>query len=186
MVVTPAASSLARCERLTPAISGRLSAASHSSRQTVRQRQRVQAAEGSERVAEVAAPMYSHVSYDIVRGQYHLVHQPDILIIEGLNVLQTGPRLMVSDLFDFSIYVDARIEDIEQWYVRRFLALRTKFAEPDSHFHHYSGLNDRDATVAAIAAASMASSKSIVPTTRERCAGSVTNGVAWGCASAHV
>ncbi|MBJ8343764.1 type I pantothenate kinase [Antrihabitans sp. YC2-6] len=99
---------------------------------------------------EVAAPVYSHTSYDIVRGQYHLVHQPDILIIEGLNVLQTGPRLMVSDLFDFSIYVDARIEDIETWYVRRFLALRTKFAEPESHFHHYSGLNDKDATAAAM------------------------------------
>ncbi len=54
---------------------------------------------------EVAAPVYSHTSYDIIPGQYHLIRQPDILIIEGLNVLQTGPRLMVSDLFDFSIYV---------------------------------------------------------------------------------
>lgn len=62
---------------------------------------------------EVAAPLYSHISYDVIPGQYHVVRQPDILIIEGLNVLQTGPRLMVSDLFDFSIYVDARIEDIE-------------------------------------------------------------------------
>ena len=95
---------------------------------------------------EVAAPVYSHRSYDIVPGEYHLVHQPDILIIEGLNVLQTGPRLMVSDLFDFSIYVDARIEDIEQWYVKRFLALRsTSFADPASHFHHFSLLDDRQA-----------------------------------------
>ena len=99
---------------------------------------------------EVAAPVYSHTLYDIVPGHYHLVHQPDILIIEGLNVLQTGPRLMVSDLFDFSIYVDARIEDIENWYTQRFLALRaTSFADPNSHFHHYSMLNDRDATAAA-------------------------------------
>lgn len=101
-------------------------------------------------VEEVAAPVYSHVNYDIVPGLMHVVRQPDILIIEGLNVLQTGPRLMVSDLFDFSIYVDARLEDIEKWYVRRFLALRsTSFADPNSHFHHYSQFNDRQATVAA-------------------------------------
>ncbi len=50
-----------------------------------------------------------------------MIRQPDILILEGLNVLQTGPALMVSDLFDFSLYVDARIEDIEQWYISRFL-----------------------------------------------------------------
>ncbi|MFR9750957.1 type I pantothenate kinase [Nocardia sp. 004] len=100
--------------------------------------------------AEVCAPVYSHVSYDIVSGQLHCVHQPDILIVEGLNVLQTGPRLMVSDLFDFSIYVDARIEDIEKWYVQRFLALRaTAFADPDAHFHHYSGFTDEQATAAA-------------------------------------
>ncbi|MEE2034677.1 type I pantothenate kinase [Rhodococcus chondri] len=99
---------------------------------------------------EVAAPIYSHVSYDVIPGEYHIVRQTDILIIEGLNVLQTGPRLMVSDLFDFSIYVDARIEDIEKWYVERFLALRkTSFANPDAHFHHYSKLSDRDAVGAA-------------------------------------
>lgn len=96
------------------------------------------------------APVYSHVSYDIVPGKYTEVRQPDILVIEGLNVLQTGPRLMVSDLFDFSIYVDARIEDIEKWYVDRFLALRsTSFADPASHFHHYSGLSDEHARIAA-------------------------------------
>ncbi|MET0316307.1 MAG: type I pantothenate kinase, partial [Rhodococcus fascians] len=83
-------------------------------------------------------------------GQYHMVRQPDILIVEGLNVLQTGPRLMVSDLFDFSIYVDARIEDIEHWYVKRFLALReTSFADPDAHFHHYANLSDEHAKIAA-------------------------------------
>lgn len=99
---------------------------------------------------EVAAPVYSHISYDIVKGQFHMVRQPDILIVEGLNVLQTGPRLMVSDLFDFSIYVDARIEDIEAWYVKRFLALRrTSFANPEAHFHHYANLSDEHARIAA-------------------------------------
>ena len=99
---------------------------------------------------EVAAPVYSHVSYDIVKGQFHMVRQPDILIVEGLNVLQTGSRLMVSDLFDFSIYVDARIEDIEAWYVKRFLALRkTSFANPEAHFHHYANLSDEHARIAA-------------------------------------
>ncbi|MCZ4079417.1 type I pantothenate kinase [Rhodococcus sp. H36-A4] len=99
---------------------------------------------------EVAAPVYSHVSYDILKGQFHMVRQPDILIVEGLNVLQTGSRLMVSDLFDFSIYVDARIEDIERWYVKRFLALRkTSFADPDAHFHHYANLPDEHARLAA-------------------------------------
>ena len=66
---------------------------------------------------EVCAPVYSHLLYDIVPGEKQLIRQPDILILEGLNVLQTGPALMVSDLFDFSVYVDARIEDIEQWYI---------------------------------------------------------------------
>lgn len=99
---------------------------------------------------EVSAPVYSHHSYDIIPGAKHVVRQPDILVIEGLNVLQTGSTLMVSDLFDFSIYVDARTEDIEQWYVNRFLALRrTAFADPASHFHHYSHLSDEHAVVAA-------------------------------------
>ena len=70
------------------------------------------------------APVYSHLKYDVIPGAKHVVRHPDILILEGLNVLQTGPTLMVSDLFDFSLYVDARIEDIEQWYVSRFLSLR--------------------------------------------------------------
>ncbi|GAA5042663.1 type I pantothenate kinase [Nocardia callitridis] len=99
---------------------------------------------------EVCAPVYSHISYDIVPGEQHCVRQPDILIVEGLNVLQTGPRLMVSDLFDFSIYVDARIEDIEKWYVKRFLALRaTGFANPEAHFHHYANFTDEQASATA-------------------------------------
>ncbi|HPZ93594.1 MAG TPA: type I pantothenate kinase, partial [Mycobacterium sp.] len=98
----------------------------------------------------VCAPVYSHLIYDIVPGDRHVVTHPDILILEGLNVLQTGPRLMVSDLFDFSVYVDARIEDIETWYVERFLAMRAgAFADPASHFHHYSGLTDMQAVAAA-------------------------------------
>ncbi|GAA4398857.1 type I pantothenate kinase [Tsukamurella soli] len=96
---------------------------------------------------DVTAPVYSHQLYDRVPGQAIHVQRPDILIIEGLNVLQTGPRLMISDLFDFSLYVDARIEDIERWYVDRFLSMRTTaFADPRSHFHHYAGLSDRQAT----------------------------------------
>ncbi len=96
------------------------------------------------------APVYSHLLYDIVPGEKHIVRHPDILILEGLNVLQTGPTLMVSDLFDFSVYVDARIEDIAQWYVSRFLAMRAgAFANPASHFHHYSTLTDEQAVFAA-------------------------------------
>ncbi|CAM3874326.1 type I pantothenate kinase [Smaragdicoccus niigatensis] len=102
-------------------------------------------------VETAEAPVYSHRIYDIVPHKAQTVNQPDILILEGLNVLQTGPTLMVSDLFDFSIYVDARIEDIENWYVDRFLALRkTSFADPTSHFHHYAHLSDRDARRVAV------------------------------------
>jgi len=99
---------------------------------------------------QVCAPVYSHLIYDIVPGDQHIVTHPDILILEGLNVLQTGPTLMVSDLFDFSVYVDARIEDIEQWYINRFLAMRAgAFADPASHFHHYANLSDQQAMAAA-------------------------------------
>ena len=98
----------------------------------------------------VRAPVYSHTKYDIVPDEIIEVRRPDILIVEGLNALQTGPRLMVSDLFDFSLYVDARIEDIEQWYVERFLELRsTSFSNPNSHFAHYADLSDQAARLAA-------------------------------------
>ena len=98
----------------------------------------------------VRAPVYSHTKYDIVPEEFIEVCRPDILIVEGLNVLQTGPRLMVSDLFDFSLYVDAKIEDIEQWYVERFLELRsTSFSNPNSHFAHYADLSDQAARLAA-------------------------------------
>lgn len=99
---------------------------------------------------EATAPVYSHLTYDIVPDVRHYVRQPDILILEGLNVLQTGPTLMISDLFDFSIYVDAKTADIEKWYISRFLQMRsTSFADPNSHFHFYASLTDDQATVAA-------------------------------------
>ena len=101
--------------------------------------------------AEVAAPVYSHVVYDIVEGEQVVVRQPDIVIVEGLNMLQVGAESateFVSDYFDFSIYVDADEEHIEQWYVQRFLTLcETVFQDPDSFFTHYAHLS-RDEAVA--------------------------------------
>jgi type I pantothenate kinase len=95
---------------------------------------------------EVSAPVYSHLVYDIVPGAAEVIHRPDILIVEGLNVLQPGSRLAVADLFDFAIYVDAHIDDIRRWYVERFLKLRhTAFADPNSYFHRYASLSDADA-----------------------------------------
>ncbi|MEM6794761.1 MAG: type I pantothenate kinase [Acidobacteriota bacterium] len=100
--------------------------------------------------AEVRAPIYSHQVYDIVPGDELVVRQPDIVIVEGLNVLQTGgdasPRLSVSDFFDFSLYVDAPAPVIETWYVERFLTLRrTVFTDADSYFHRYAHLSDAQA-----------------------------------------
>jgi len=98
----------------------------------------------------VDAPVYSHRLYDRVPDQVQTVSQPDILIVEGINVLQTGPTLMISDLFDFSVYVDARTEDIEKWYIDRFLQLRTTaFREPGAHFSHYADLGDERAAAEA-------------------------------------
>jgi len=97
---------------------------------------------------EVSIPIYSHLEYDIVPGARQTVRRPDILIVEGLNVLQAPPAgsLGVSDFFDFSIYVDARVEDIRQWYVERLFALRrTAFADPRSYFHKYSQLDEDEA-----------------------------------------
>lgn len=98
----------------------------------------------------VKAPVYSHEAYDRIPGEFVEVNRPDILIVEGLNVLQTGPTLMVSDLFDFSVYVDAHTEDIEDWYINRFLKLKnTAFQDPAAHFHHFADLSDEEATVVA-------------------------------------
>ncbi|MEO6826393.1 MAG: type I pantothenate kinase [Microbacteriaceae bacterium] len=100
-------------------------------------------------VAEVRAPFYSHLSYDIVPGAQVVLRQPDVLIVEGLNVLQpsgTANRLAVSDLFDFSIYVDARTRDIATWYEERFLKLqRGAFANPQSYFHRFASLTETEA-----------------------------------------
>jgi len=97
---------------------------------------------------EVRAPIYSHLAYDIVEGEGLAIRQPDIVIVEGLNVLQTGSGapMFVSDFFDFSIYVDANETDIEQWYIERFLTLRnTVFRNPASYFHRYAELNPEQA-----------------------------------------
>jgi type I pantothenate kinase len=105
---------------------------------------------------EVRAPVYSHVVYDIVPDQHLVVRQPDIVIVEGLNVLQTGDghpdrtRLFVSDYFDFGIYVDAEEADVEQWFVERFLALRDSvFRNPESYFHRFAQLTHEDAVAMA-------------------------------------
>ena len=102
---------------------------------------------------EVSAPVYSHLAYDVVEGEQIIIRQPDIVIVEGLNVLQTGTgrgTMFVSDFFDFSIYVDANEADIEQWYVERFLALRdTVFRNPSSYFHRYAGLSADEAMATA-------------------------------------
>ncbi len=102
---------------------------------------------------EVKAPVYSHLSYDILDGEYNVVRQPDIVILEGVNVLQT-PRLepdkpaqvYVSDFFDFSIYVDAPTEIIERWFLTRFHTLRaTAFRDSTSYFHRYSRMSYEEA-----------------------------------------
>ena len=102
---------------------------------------------------QVTAPVYSHLTYDIVQGEQVVVNRPDVLIVEGLNVLQPAratavgdASLAVRDLFDFSIYVDARTSDVRQWYVDRFLSLReTAFAQPASFFHQFATLSDEEA-----------------------------------------
>ncbi|RBQ22121.1 type I pantothenate kinase [Spongiactinospora rosea] len=99
--------------------------------------------------AEVTAPVYSHLEYDIVPGAAQSVRRPDILIVEGLNVLQPAPptALAVCDFFDFSIYVDAQVEDVREWYVDRFHKLRrTAFADPKSYFRHLADLSETEAT----------------------------------------
>ena len=98
----------------------------------------------------VRAPVYSHVVYDIVDGEEQVLREPDIVILEGLNVLQTGVSAgadarFVSDWFDFSVYVDAAEADIEQWYVDRFFALReTAFSDETSFFRHFATFSDDD------------------------------------------
>lgn len=102
---------------------------------------------------DAAAPVYSHLSYDVVPDEHIHVRRPDVLILEGLNLLQparvhkdASPGLAVSDFIDFSIYLDARVSDLRRWYVDRFLSFRrTAFADPRSYFHRYAGLTDEEA-----------------------------------------
>jgi type I pantothenate kinase len=102
---------------------------------------------------EVAAPVYSHLVYDIVPDEQVVLQRPDILIVEGLNVLQPArvrddgtTGLAVSDFFDFSVYVDADPDDIRDWYVERFLSLReTAFRDPRSYFTRYASLTPQQA-----------------------------------------
>jgi type I pantothenate kinase len=99
---------------------------------------------------EVRAPVYSHLTYDVLPDDEVIVRQPDILIVEGLTVLQSsGPdehTVFVSDYFDFSIYVDAEVANIRNWYVERFFTLReTAFRDPLSYFQRYADLSDEEA-----------------------------------------
>jgi len=106
---------------------------------------------------EVTAPVYSHITYDIVPDAVVTVRRPDILIVEGLNVLQPpwrrsegGFSHAISDYFDVSIYVDAAPDDVRRWYIERFLELRrTAFARPESYFHTYASLTDDEAVARA-------------------------------------
>jgi type I pantothenate kinase len=96
--------------------------------------------------AEVAAPVYSHVRYDVTDEQ-QVVRQPEIVIVEGLNVLQpaASAELVVSDFFDFTIYVDADEDDIARWFLERLQAFRsTVFNDPSSFFHQYAGMTDAE------------------------------------------
>ncbi|MDT0394733.1 MULTISPECIES: type I pantothenate kinase [Streptomyces] len=102
---------------------------------------------------EVTAPVYSHLIYDIVPGEKLTVRRPDILIVEGLNVLQPAlpgqdgrTRVGLADYFDFSVYVDARTEDVERWYLNRFKRLReTAFQDPSSYFRKYTQVSEEEA-----------------------------------------
>ena len=101
---------------------------------------------------QVRAPVYSHLHYDIMPGEFNVVDQPDVLIVEGLNVLQASatapgePRTFVSDYFDFSIYVDAEEDVIKHWYVSRFLTFRRSvFKQPNAYFSHFAGLDEEEA-----------------------------------------
>jgi len=101
----------------------------------------------------VKAPLYSHLTYDVLPNKFQTVDQPDILIFEGINVLQARnlPKdgtvvPVVSDFFDFSIYIDAKEEDLREWYVSRFMRLReTAFANPKSFFHRYASISEAKA-----------------------------------------
>jgi type I pantothenate kinase len=97
---------------------------------------------------EVAAPLYSHMAYDIMPGESQVITQPDVLIFEGLNVLQSGAfPVLASDFFDFSVYLDAAEADIEEWFLERFLLLqKTAFRDEKAFFNRYKDLSPEEAT----------------------------------------
>lgn len=102
---------------------------------------------------QISAPIYSHLTYDIIPDQSVKLDQPDIVILEGLNVLQTAQnepeqasRVYVSDFVDFSIFVDADTDLLKTWYIQRFLKFRSgAFTDPKAYFHSYSKMNEQDA-----------------------------------------
>lgn len=106
---------------------------------------------------KIVAPVYSHLIYDIVPDSGYLIEQPDIVILEGLNVLQSGKDypfsthpVFVSDFVDFSIYVDADETALKNWYINRFLKFRKgAFSDPNSYFHHYAMLSEKEAVTTA-------------------------------------
>ena len=100
------------------------------------------------------APIYSHLTYDIIPEEFNVIDQPDILILEGLNVLQPNDnranQTFVSDFVDFSIYVDAEESLLKEWYIRRFLKFRqSAFSNPNSYFKHYANLSEQEAIATA-------------------------------------
>ncbi|MFJ7974528.1 type I pantothenate kinase [Peribacillus sp. JNUCC 23] len=105
----------------------------------------------------ISSPVYSHLYYDVLPGENEIIDQPDIVIVEGINVLQTPilqdqslPSVFVSDFFDLSIYVDAVESDLKEWYIDRFMKLKeTAFHNPKSYFHRYASLSDGEACVVA-------------------------------------
>ncbi len=101
----------------------------------------------------LSAPVYSHLYYDVIPNETQEIRQPDILIVEGINVLQVSKsakerrkkRVFVSDFFDYSIYVDARNKDLRQWFLERFLTLqKTAFLNPESYFHQFADLSEKE------------------------------------------
>ncbi|HHF6321946.1 TPA: type I pantothenate kinase [Haemophilus influenzae] len=103
---------------------------------------------------EVEAPIYSHLTYDIIPDKFNVINKPDILILEGLNVLQTGnnktSQTFVSDFVDFSIYVDAEEKLLKEWYIKRFLKFReSAFNDPNSYFKHYANLSKEESITTA-------------------------------------
>lgn len=102
-------------------------------------------------VDEVRAPVYSHLIYDIVEDESQVVRRPDVVVLEGVNVLKRGSgRVYVSDFADFALYLDAEESDVQRWYLNRFLKLRNgAFQDPESYFHRYAVLSDEEATAMA-------------------------------------